>query len=291
MIDQSHNVSDLQARNTFALVDGAQIPELLAELYRAAPHLQWRSLYHATHLEPLIDMSPILCDISDTPHLQQWLAKTFDNIPWGIVISSQGSFDDTWHHLQSICWVSNSMGEQVLLRYYDPRIAAKLFQIKHESIQSLLGPIEQIWIPGKSTSHPQLTPLELPDSSSFGPQELKAAGWFVLQPFHEQAIESAHEDYLNTTIASHVREYFPDKWSEIPDTEQDHWVRRRIDQARSLGLESPQDLLLLTNIICVLGENCLADSNHPAIQLLNSKSPKPLSERLNQAATLLENKT
>lgn len=291
MIDYLHIASKPQPGNTFLIVDGAQLPELPATLYRYTSNILWRSLYQATYLEPLINISPVLCDISDAQHFLQWLAENHGNCPWGIGIRSQSDFDQTWRHLQSICWVSNSMGEQVLLRYYDPRIAAKLFQIKHESIQSLLGPIEQIWIPDKSTSHPQLTQLELPDSSSFGPQELKAAGWFVLQPFHEQAIESAHEDYLNTTIASHVREHFPDKWSEIPDTEQDHWVRRRIDQARSLGLESPQDLLLLTNIICVLGENCLADSTHPAIQLLNSKSPKPLSERLNQAATLLENET
>lgn len=112
-----------------------------------------------------------------------------------------------------------------------------------------------------------------------------------MQALHEQAIEQVHEEYLRDTIAAHVKEYFPNKWNNISRSGQERWIQKRIDQARELGLESPQDMLLLTNIICFLGENCLEDSTHPAIQLLNSESPLPVSERLNQAATLLENET
>src|SRR5690554_1722869 len=291
MIDYLHIASKPQPGNTFLIVDGAQLPELPATLYRYTSNILWRSLYQATYLEPLINISPVLCDISDAQHFLQWLAENHGNCPWGIGIRSQSYFDQTWRHLQSICWASSSMGEKVLLRYYDPRIAEKLFQIKHESTHSLLGPIDQIWVPKQSHGHAHLAQLELPRCSSYSPPGSPKSGWFTLQAFHEQAIEQTHEEYLRDTIAAHVKEYFPSKWNDISRNGQEGWVQKRMDQARELGLESPQDMLLLINIICFLGENCLEDSTHPAIQLLSSESPLPVSERLNQAATLLENET
>lgn len=104
----------------FGVLDAARDEQVVPFLYGSG--LQFQSLYEGLRGEELALVAPYLVsfppDASAFPELveQAWGES------WGVFLRASASFRDLRRHLRRLLRVELDGGEQVLFRFYDPRV-------------------------------------------------------------------------------------------------------------------------------------------------------------------------
>lgn len=134
---------DLQ---TFAILDGASVPELLDHLYTEEDRPQFACLYRG-NLEPdMAEVAPYLVCLEPGHEFTEWLVSEGWGKHWGVFVRTSASMKVLQRHLRKFLRVKDPEGNTLVFRYYDPRVARVFFPTcNKEEIQQLFGPIEN-WV-------------------------------------------------------------------------------------------------------------------------------------------------
>jgi hypothetical protein len=129
---------------TFALLDGAGIPDLLDRLY-GADALEFECLYSG-ELEPdVAEVAPYIARLERGSDFAAWVLGG-----WG---ASRGLFaqvtDDVGmpqlrRHFRKLNMVYGDDGKPLLFRYYDPRVLSQFLPICREGqLKDMFGPVSR----------------------------------------------------------------------------------------------------------------------------------------------------
>ena len=133
-----HEDENLQ---TYAVLDGASVPDLLDQLYGDEPPV-FLCLYRG-ELEPdLAEVAPYLVHVKPESPFTEWLLGNCWGNHWGIFATSAEDIDTVRRHFRNFLMVKDPEGEQVYFRYYDPRVLRTFLPTCNaEETEFVFGPI------------------------------------------------------------------------------------------------------------------------------------------------------
>ena len=110
---------------TFAVLDGAAIPDLPMRIYEMQPHAV--CLYRG-ELEPdMAEVAPYLVELFPETTFTDWLlSEMSSNRHWGIFAHSPYSLTELRKHFRKFLTVYDEGGNPLLFRYYDPRVLTRI---------------------------------------------------------------------------------------------------------------------------------------------------------------------
>jgi len=127
---------------TYAVLDGASIPDLLEHLKTDAPdHF---CLYRGELSAELAEAAPYLVELQpDTPFTEWVLSEGWGN-HWGIFALSAADLREMRKHFRTFLIVKDPGGKQLYFRYYDPRVLLVFLPTCNAGQRkSLFGPIRK----------------------------------------------------------------------------------------------------------------------------------------------------
>ena len=109
-----------QSKYTYAVLDGASVPDLPIKLHEMNP--QNVCLYRG-ELEPdLVYAAPYLVLLLPNTDFTNWILNKCWGKNWGIFAQSHLSLVGMRKHFRSLLTVYSEEGNPMLFRYYDPRV-------------------------------------------------------------------------------------------------------------------------------------------------------------------------
>jgi hypothetical protein len=145
--DTIHNVDRLRQlifasedESVYAILDGASVPGLLKQLYRARE--EYACLYRG-ELEPdLANVAPYLIKLRQDSPLTHWILTEGWGNHWGIFVSSAAGLEALRRHFRTFLRVRDHTGKILYFRYYDPRVlCVYLPTCNRAEITAIYGPI------------------------------------------------------------------------------------------------------------------------------------------------------
>jgi hypothetical protein len=127
--------------NTFAVLDGASIPDLLDHLY-GDPRPEFVCLYRG-ELEPdMAEVAPYLVRLEPRHPFTEWLLAEGWGQHWGVFALSQEGLKAVRTHFRKFLMVKDAEGSQLYFRFYDPRVL-RIFlpTCTAEELATLFGPV------------------------------------------------------------------------------------------------------------------------------------------------------
>lgn len=126
---------------TYAVLDGASIPELLDHLY-GDPRPEFICLYRG-ELEPdMAEVAPYLVRLEPDAPFTDWLLAEGWGKHWGIFALSPANMPVVRRHFRTFLMVKNPEGKQVYFRYYDPRVLRTFLPTCNpEETATVFGPL------------------------------------------------------------------------------------------------------------------------------------------------------
>ncbi len=191
-LDQLYHLIAQPNIHTYLVLDSIRIPDLLSECYKQESPIM-EQLYKGTAFEPLLDISPIILEVSpENPVFTRWLTEP-EYSSSGILIQSNENLDAVIQHLQHIMQITPPQGLPRLFRFYSPRIFSRWVDI--------LAPIELERFSGPISRFAWHTP-DQPDTN---PQEIKSV---ELQPASHIPSYSSPWFSISTEIEQEVDKLF-----------------------------------------------------------------------------------
>jgi hypothetical protein len=106
---------------TFAILDGASVPDLLDHLY-ARRRPEFICLYRG-ELEPdMAEVAPYLVRLEPEAPFTQWLLEQGWGRHWGVFARARADLKTMRRHLRGFLMVQGPPDRQLYFRYYDPRV-------------------------------------------------------------------------------------------------------------------------------------------------------------------------
>jgi hypothetical protein len=134
--------------NTYTVLDGAAIPDLLDHLYADA-RPDFVCLYRGD-LEPdMAEVAPYLARLDPAHPFTDWLLPEGWGKHWGIFALARGDLKAVRKHFRTFLVVKDPDGKQLYFRFYDPR-ALRLYLPTCNGAEAkiLFGPLDRYFCEG-----------------------------------------------------------------------------------------------------------------------------------------------
>ena len=127
---------------TYAVLDGAAVPDLLDHLVSDAPP---NVCLYRGELEPdMAEVAPYLVQLEAASPFLEWLLREGWGKSWGVFVQTAVPPDDLRRHFRRFLIVHDPEGEPMYFRYYDPRVLRIfLTTCNAEELQSIFGPVSR----------------------------------------------------------------------------------------------------------------------------------------------------
>lgn len=263
----------------YLLLDGAQIDDLLAQLYRLednpSPHL----LYRGTLYEALADIGPILVELVPGSRLEAHFTEHWQATA-GVWLQSAASTQELVEHLRSLVHAS-VQGVTVLLRYYDPRVMRHwLVELPREERDHLMGPIQCIRLAPRT--------IQLQRQAASAAARYADEPWLHLSEDTVERLNQAHLEAFDEQVLAHVDHYFPDCLVGQDTAARQAWARTCRLSANAHGYSSADQVVQWANLCAVLGLDLPQAPAHQAYrQILDTPQLRP-EQRLERLALELQ---
>lgn len=140
--------------NAYAILDGASIPGLLAELHGEHAPVQFECLFRGVLPPDMAEVAPYLVKIESDGKFTDWLIDGGWGNHWGIFAFSQLDFQSIRYHFRSLTRVYDETGKRYLFfRYYDPRVLRAFLPSCHgPQLADMFGPVDYYLAEGEPAS-------------------------------------------------------------------------------------------------------------------------------------------
>jgi hypothetical protein len=125
------------------ILDGANLEQALTQ--GQTLNEQNRSFYRGESNSEIEGVGPYLFSYPHSEAFSTWYIEEGLNNAWGILIESAASFEEVYKHLRRFLTVTTEDGQQLLFRFYDPRVLRVFLPTcDHAQLRDFFGPIQYI---------------------------------------------------------------------------------------------------------------------------------------------------
>ena len=126
---------------TYAVLDGASVPDLPARLYEMDPtHI---CLYRGELSADLVHVAPYLVHLAPGTPFTDWVLTEGWGRHWGIFAQTPLSLTGARKHFRQLLTVTDENGAPLLFRFYDPRVLPPfLLTCNLGELEALFGEIK-----------------------------------------------------------------------------------------------------------------------------------------------------
>lgn len=137
---------------TYAVLDGAAVPDLPVKLYEMRPPNV--CLYRGELPPDIIYVAPYLVHLLPGTEFTNWLLAGCWGKNWGIFAQSPASLTGMRKHFRSLLTVYDDAGQPLLFRYYDPRaFLTFLPTCNAEELQNFFGRVSYYFVESYDAAH------------------------------------------------------------------------------------------------------------------------------------------
>lgn len=138
-------------RDIWMIVDAARDRRIYSELVNS--HFTYTCLYSGNLPYELEVAAPHLVQLEyEDKYTRALLEKAWGN-SWGVFLRSGTRMEALRRHLRTFLMVKSWRGQQLLFRYYDPRVLrVYLPTCASDELKTVYGPVEQFWTESESAS-------------------------------------------------------------------------------------------------------------------------------------------
>ncbi len=136
-------------RHAWMILDAARDSRIFPMLLEC--HLEYSCLYSGT-LPPLLSMAaPYLVRLEyDYRDTRRFIRGAWGN-SWGVLLHCDESMKALRRHLRGLLVVRDPAGQQLLFRYYDPRVLrVYLPTCTTSELRTVFGPVQSFWLEDES---------------------------------------------------------------------------------------------------------------------------------------------
>src|SRR5262245_15665317 len=127
--------------HTYAILDGASVPDLPIKLYEMNPVNA--CLYQGELSPDLVYVAPYLVHLFPGTDFTDWLLTECWGKHWGIFAQSPLSLVKVRKHFRLLLTVYDDKGNPMLFRYYDPRVLISFIKTcNQEELEIVFGEIK-----------------------------------------------------------------------------------------------------------------------------------------------------
>jgi hypothetical protein len=131
-------------RSVYMILDGARDRRIYSDLMNS--HLIYSCLYSGDLAFELEVAAPHLVQLEFEDKFTRGLIQRSWGNSWGVFLKSDTRMERLRRHLRSFLRVKNWRGQNLVFRYYDPRILrVYLPTCTTDELQTVFGPIQQFW--------------------------------------------------------------------------------------------------------------------------------------------------
>lgn len=131
---------------SFAVLDGASVPELPMRLYEMRPPNY--CLFRGELAPDMAEVAPYVVQLIPNTAFTDWvLASENFGKHWGIFVHSLHSIKEMRRHFRALVTVYNEKGEPLIFRFYDPRVFRKFLPTcTGEELKIFFGKVETFFV-------------------------------------------------------------------------------------------------------------------------------------------------
>ncbi|PCC99240.1 DUF4123 domain-containing protein [Halopseudomonas pelagia] len=268
----------------YLLLDGVVYDQALPRLYGRDDDLEIEPLYSGTPWQEVADLGPILV----RPGPRSTLLEEVENEPeWRTCAAKLSSSDpmvDVARHLRQFNKLTDTLGNERLLRYADPLVAwFWLNSCGPASLRRILGPIIEWQI-----VQPQCTWAPQSDICRHVFSSIEATDGEPLQKLGQAqmtGLEKAYHWQLKERLYVWLKENQPTDLARLPAEQIDTWLSERLTSADSFGVTSERSIAIWCALSLSQGDDFAAADEGVYQQWSVRQKGKPLhtaDQRLQQ---------
>lgn len=257
----------------YLLLDGAQIDNVMTQLYQLEDSPAFHQLYQGTCYEELADLGPLLIRLRPGGRLEQhfaehWQAKA------GLWLESDACESELVEHLRSLVHVGVSSDTTVLLRFYDPRIMRHwLPDLAADERDRLMGPVSSIRLPATEAGGEV---VEIQRQTPSPAARHDDAPWLHLSDEQVERLNRAQLEAFDRRLLAHIDQHFPDCLAGQDPATRQAWAARCRQGAGTHGYGAADQVVQWANLCAVLGADFPHGENHQAYrQILDTAQLRP----------------
>lgn len=146
---------------TYAVLDGASVPDLPQRLFAMKPRSE--CLYRGELTDDMIHVAPYMVVLDRDSDFCNWILSECWGRHWGIFAQSPVSPRGMSKHLRSLLIVNDDKGDPLLFRYYDPRVLVPyLLTCTLDELNTIFGSIKYFF--AESFDRSELCRLHIADN-------------------------------------------------------------------------------------------------------------------------------
>jgi hypothetical protein len=131
--------------NTFAVLDGASVPDLVPRLYSTEPN--YICLLRGDLAPDMAEVAPYLVQLNRDDDFTDWILTEGWGKHWGIFANGYGDIREMRGHFRSFLSVYDESGKPLHFRYYDPRVLRLYLPTCNTSeLQTVFGPVTSYFL-------------------------------------------------------------------------------------------------------------------------------------------------
>nr|WP_238481492.1 DUF4123 domain-containing protein [Motilimonas sp. E26] len=254
-------------------MDGSRFESVLKTIYEIEGSPSLTILYTETQWEALTPVSPCLIEVNlQSPLLQFLIDHPFERYGY-ILIAKDRQLLET--QLRSLLTVSTPSGENVLLKFADPEVAARLLLAQRKEFWQAIA---QVWLPSVRQQAWQHQVSKLSNDNKQQP------GGVTLTE-HEYRLLG---DVSHLNFVQQLKRYM-EKWfaARLPQQQEIDWIYFWSEHAYQLGFTSQQAQTLFFAVLGYLGEGFSSAPEYQLVhQYLSTPSILTPDQRAEKAAEL-----
>ncbi len=266
----------------YLLLDGAQIDDLLQQIYRLELAPEFHVLYQQTRYAELAEVGPVLVetghDSALTRHFEQhWSASA------GVVLTSSAVTEELIQHLRSLVHIQ-TIGEAILLfRFYDPRILHLwLSDLAGKEQNAVMGPVNEFRLLAGNTWHTYTSNV------SVKARCYADTPWLQLDSEQLARLNQAKLGAFEQRLLEHVDAWFPDCLKVASAQERSEWANSCRIQADRYGFSSALEVARWAGFMALLGKDFPEAEEHESYRALLERSDLQPAARLDAIKTEIQ---
>ena len=278
------------------ILDAARDPAILPLLRSSS--LQNTCLYSGAVPRALGVVAPYLVQLDrDNPVTHRLLSRAWGN-SWGVFLESDAKLAELRRHLRTFLMVRDPRGNQLLFRYYDPRVLRVYLPTCHrEELHRVFGPVERFWTEHQSPN----TLLEftfrliglrtrthdLDRAEAVTPQDpadewsrrstLPYPGALMIRSEQLDVFAQHERHKFEDWLMAHVTRFFPRESIALGgESQMRDLIHYGVERSATYGITTKRDVCKYVDLMMVLGRNFDADGRFSWAL----KQPWPASDKV-----------